>query len=128
MVYIVKIANIRLKTLKLTLAKFMKLDTIYRLRAGEYFEVFKHGFDFYYDRPGYFYDEPNNFSSNYFPGGGRIGATQSGDLAIRIGGPKQINIAPVYRLKINYKKGILNTSESNQIIRLFSDRTFITSL
>ncbi len=73
--------------------------------SGEYFEIVKHGFDFYYDRPGYFHDEPNNLSSYYFPGGGRIGATQSGDLAIRIGGPKQINSIPVYRFKINYKKG-----------------------
>lgn len=71
----------------------------------EYFEIFKHGLDFYYEHPGYFYDEPNNLSPYYFPGGGRIGATPSGDLAIRIGGPKQINIAPVYRFKINYKKG-----------------------
>jgi hypothetical protein len=73
--------------------------------SGEYFEMFKYGFDFYYDRPGYFYDEPNNFSSYYFPGGGRIGVTQLGDLAIRIGGQKQINVSPVYRFKINYKKG-----------------------
>jgi hypothetical protein len=73
--------------------------------SGEYFEIVKRGFDFYYDRPGYFYDDPNNFSSNYFPGGGRIGTTPSGDLAIRIGGPKQINTSPVYQFKINYRKG-----------------------
>lgn len=73
--------------------------------SGEYFEIFKHEFDFYYERPGHFYDEPNNLSPYYFPGGGRIGMTQSGDLAIRIGGPKQANILPVYRFKINYKKG-----------------------
>jgi hypothetical protein len=73
--------------------------------SGEYFEMFKHGFDFYYDRPGYFHDEPDNFPPYYFPGGGRIGITQLGDLAIRIGGSKQINVAPVYRFKINYKKG-----------------------
>lgn len=73
--------------------------------SGEYFEIFKHGLDFYYDRPGLFYDEPNNLSPYYFPGGGRIGMTQSGDLAIRIGGPRQVNVFPVYRFKINYKKG-----------------------
>jgi hypothetical protein len=73
--------------------------------SGEYFEIFKHGFDFYYDRPGHFYDDPNNFSLYYFPDGGRIGTTQSGDLAIRIRGPKQVNVPPVCRFKINYKKG-----------------------
>lgn len=73
--------------------------------SGEYFEIFKHGFDFYYDRPGYFYDDPNYASAYYFPEGGRIGTTPSGDLAIRIGGSKQINILPVYRFKINYNKG-----------------------
>ena len=35
--------------------------------SGEYFPVIKHGFDFYYDRPGYFYDQPNTFSPYYFP-------------------------------------------------------------
>ncbi|MDR6807509.1 hypothetical protein J2Y45_004709 [Dyadobacter sp. BE34] len=73
--------------------------------SGEYFEIVKRGFDFYYDRPGYFYDQPNTYSPYYFPGGGRIGTTGSGDLAIRIGGPKQIDIVPTYRFKINYKKG-----------------------
>lgn len=73
--------------------------------SGEYFEIVKRGFDFYYDRPGYFYDQPTTFSPYYFPGGGRIGTTGSGDLAIRIGGPKQIDIVPIYRFKINYKKG-----------------------
>lgn len=75
------------------------------MSSGEYFEIVKRGFDFYYDRPGYFYDQPNTFSPYYFPGGGRIGTTGSGDLTIRIGGPKQIDIVPIYRFKINYKKG-----------------------
>ena len=72
--------------------------------SGEYFEVIKRGSDFYYDRPGSFAEQPNSFSP-YFPGGGRLGTTRSGDLAIRIGGPRRINELPIYRFRINYQKG-----------------------
>lgn len=63
-------------------------------------------------------EETNAFSPYYFPGGGRIGTTGSGDLAIRIGGPKQIDIIPIYRFKINHKKEIqsLLVSSNSQCI------------
>jgi hypothetical protein len=72
--------------------------------SGEYFEITKQGFNFYFDMPGSFADQPNAFSS-YSPDGGRMGATASGDLTIRFGGPRYINNIPFYRFKINYQKG-----------------------
>lgn len=73
--------------------------------SGEYLEIIKQGSDFYYDRSGSFSDQSNTFSSYYLPEGGRLGTTGSGDLTIRIGGPRRINELPIYRFRINYQKG-----------------------
>lgn len=72
--------------------------------AGEYFEIKKRNFDFYYDRPGSFSGQEYPFSPNYFPGGGRVGTTMTGDMVIWLNKSPQENI-PYYRFKINHRKG-----------------------
>ncbi|WP_221391738.1 hypothetical protein [Dyadobacter sp. NIV53] len=72
--------------------------------SGEFLEIRKQNFDFYYDRPGSFSSQEYPFAPNYFPGGGRIGTTRTGDLVIRLNKSDADN-TPFYRFKINHRKG-----------------------
>ena len=72
--------------------------------SGEYFEIKKRGLDFYYDRPGSFSSQEYPFSPYYFPGGGRIGTTMTGDMVIWLNKSPQVNTS-FYRFKINHRKG-----------------------